>query len=108
MASLRDSAREMKRELGLLNRHICSKEEHEQFKLAMQEGKLLPEGVYYDETGFFFRYEAEEDRQLGDEFLRLRAVYYLKSIKSTLSTMLAIFIVLLVLSLFIGVWALLS
>lgn len=86
---LRSELRAYKFELDLLQRIPCSKEENQEYARICKEGGELPKGVYaYVSTNgeqsaeFYTIYEAELTEQELAEYLALRKLSMLRTIKN--------------------------
>lgn len=107
---LRTELRTMKFEFDLLQRIPCSEEENRAFKRYLEDGQDLPQGVYRyrnsdgknSETEFYTVYDPDLTERETNEYLTLRKLQILNSIKgsvilfgSIISVLLLIFLILL-------------
>ncbi len=105
---LRTELRTMKFEFDLLQRVPCSEEENRAFKRYLEDGQDLPQGVFRyrnsdgknSETEFYTVYEPDLTERETNEFLAMRKLQILNSIKGAISVFGSIISVLL-LALFI-------
>ena len=105
---LRTELRTMKFEFDLLQRVPCSEEENRIFKHYLEDGQELPQGVFRyrnsdgknSETEFYTVYESDLTERETNEFLAMKKLQILNSIKGAISVFGSIISVLL-LALFI-------
>ncbi|MBQ5884448.1 MAG: hypothetical protein IIW72_07955 [Clostridia bacterium] len=89
---LRTELRTMKFEFDLLQRIPCSEEENRAFKRYLEDGQDLPQGVYRyrnsdgknSETEFYTVYDPDLTEREMNEFLKMRQMQILKSIKGAI------------------------
>ena len=90
---LRTELRTMKFEFDLLQRVPCSEEENRAFKRYLDDGMDLPQGVYRYRNGdgknseneFYTVYEPDLTEREMNEFLKMRQMQILKSIKGAIT-----------------------
>ncbi len=90
---LRTELRTMKFEFDLLQRIPCSEEENRAFKRYLDDGMDLPQGVFRyrnsdgknSETEFYTVYDPDLTEREMNEFLKMRQMQILKSIKGTIA-----------------------
>ena len=110
---LRTELRTMKFEFDLLQRIPCSEEENRAFKRYLEDGQDLPQGVFRyrnsddknSETEFYTVYEPDLNEREINEFLTMRKMQILKSIKGAITLFGSIISVLLLILIILGlVW----
>ena len=90
---LRTELRTMRFEFDLLQRIPCSEEENRAFKRYLEDGQDLPQGVYRyrnsdgknSESEFYTVYEPDLNEKEITEYLNLKKLQTLNSIKSTIA-----------------------
>jgi hypothetical protein len=90
---LRTELRTMRFEFDILQRIPCSEEENRAFKRYLEDGQDLPQGVYRyrnsdgknSDSEFYTVYEPDLNEREINEYLTLRKLQILKSIKSTIA-----------------------
>lgn len=90
---LRTELRTMKFEFDLLQRIPCSDEENRAFKRYIEDGQDLPQGVFRyrnsdgknSETEFYTVYDPDLTEREMNEFLAMRKLQILKSIKGAIT-----------------------
>lgn len=90
---LRTELRTMRFEFDLLQRIPCSEEENRAFKRYIEDGQDLPQGVFRyrnsdgknSDSEFYTVYEPDLNEREINEFLTMKKLQILKSIKSTIA-----------------------
>ena len=90
---LRTELRTMKFEFDLLQRIPCTEEENRAFKRYLEDGQDLPQGVFRyrnadgknSDSEFYTVYEPDLNEREIKEFLTMRKLQILKSIKATIA-----------------------
>jgi hypothetical protein len=90
---LRTELRTMRFEFDILQRIPCSEEENRAFKRYLEDGQDLPQGVYRyrnsdgknSDSEFYTVYEPDLNEREINEYLTLRKLQILNSIKSTIA-----------------------
>jgi hypothetical protein len=89
---LRTELRTMKFEFDLLQRIPCSEEENRAFKRYLEDGQDLPQGVFRyrnsdgknSDSEFYTVYDPDLTEREMNEFLKMRQMQILKSIKGAI------------------------
>ena len=109
---LKERIESYKYDLGILQKISCTKEENKKYKELINNGQNLPDGVFpfVDTTGkefgdsFYTVYEPELSKEETDEYLALKKLSLLNTIKNCS----VFFVALTIISLFITVFFLLG
>lgn len=107
---LRTELRTMRFEFDILQRIPCSEEENRAFKRYLEDGQDLPQGVYRyrnsdgknSESEFYTVYEPDLNEREITEYLTLKKLQILNSIKSTIAVFGSVITVLLLVLVILG------